>query len=186
VFFQRPSDVKRTVFLVNKHTDKDDDRWLYLPSLDLVKRISAGDKRTSFVGSDFYYEDVSGRSLSEDHHTLLETTDTHYVLDNIPTDPSSVEFQHFKVWINKSTFMPEKTHYFDSQEKLYRSIESLKQEIIDGFVTTTKMKVTNHKTGGYTLSEMRFIRYDINLPDAVFSERSLRTPPTQWLQRPSS
>jgi hypothetical protein len=60
VFFSRPSDVRGTVFLVAKHVDRDDDRWLYLPGLDLVRRISAGDKRTSFVGSHFFYEDVSG------------------------------------------------------------------------------------------------------------------------------
>lgn len=184
VFFQRPSDVKRTSFLVKKHVGGDDDRWLYLPSLDLVKRISAGDKRTSFVGSDFYYEDVSGRSLNDDKHSLIETTATHYVLDNVPLDPGSVEFKHFKVWINKTTFLPEKTEYYDQQEKLYRSVEALEQKEIDGFTTVTKMKVSDHRTGGYTLSEMRFIKYNMGIPDSVFSERSLRTPPQDWLDRP--
>ena len=184
VFFQRPSDVKRTAFLVEKQVSGDDNRWLYLPSLDLVKRISAGDKRTSFVGSNFFYEDISGRALTEDEHQLLETTATHYVVDNIPKDPSSVEFKHFKVWINKDSFMPEKTEYYDNQENLYRSIESLEQKNIDGYITTTKMKVTDHRSGGYTYSEMRFIKYDIGLPDDVFSERSLRTPPHQWLKGP--
>ena len=184
VFFQRPSDVKRTAFLVHKKPAGDDNRWLYLPSLDLVKRISAGDKRTSFVGSDFFYEDVSGRALTEDTHHLIDTTDTHYVLLNTPKKPNSVEFKEFKVWINKTNFMPEKTEYYNQQGELYRSIESLEQKSIDGFATTTKMKVTNHKTGGYTFSEMRFIQYNMGLPDSVFSERSLRTPPGQWLQRP--
>lgn len=184
VFFQRPSDVRRTAFLVKKHINGDDDRWLYLPSLDLVKRISAGDKRTSFVGSDFYYEDVSGRSLAADQHTLVEATETHHVIDNKPLDPGSVEFKHYKVWINKATFLPEKTEYYDSQENVYRTIEALSHEEIDGFVTVTKMKVADHRTGGYTLSEMRFIKYDIGLPDDVFTERSLRTPPQEWLQRP--
>jgi hypothetical protein len=49
VVFSRPSDVRNTVFLVAKKPGKDDDRWLYLPGLDLVKRISAGDKRTSLL-----------------------------------------------------------------------------------------------------------------------------------------
>ena len=184
VFFQRPSDVKRTAFLVKKHVAGDDDRWLYLPSLDLVKRISAGDKRTSFVGSDFYYEDVSGRSLTADEHTLVATTETHFVIDNQPKDPGSVEFKHYKVCINKQTYVPEKTEYYDQQEKLYRSVEALAQEEIDGFWTVTKMKVSDHRTGGYTFSEMRFIKYDIGLPDEVFTERSLRTPPQEWLSRP--
>jgi hypothetical protein len=50
VLFSRPADVRNTVFLVKKHVASDDDRWLYLPGLDLVRRIAAGDKRTSFVG----------------------------------------------------------------------------------------------------------------------------------------
>lgn len=184
VFFQRPSDVKRTAFLVKKHVGGEDDRWLYLPSLDLVKRISAGDKRTSFVGSDFFYEDVSGRSLAEDTHQLESTTETHYVVDNTPINRGSVEFSHFKVWINKTTFLPEKTEYYDTQQKLYRSIEALESQEIDNFVTVTKMKVSDHRTGGFTFSEMRFIKYNVGIPDEVFTERSLRSAPQQWLQRP--
>jgi hypothetical protein len=64
VVFSQPSDVRNTAYLVKKHAGADDDRWLYLPGLDLVKRISAGDKRTSFVGAHYFYEDVSGRPTS--------------------------------------------------------------------------------------------------------------------------
>lgn len=92
VVFSRPSDVRGTVYLVKKHVGKDDDRWLYLPGLDLVKRISAGDKRTSFVGADYFYEDVSGRGPDEDTHELLETTDAYYVVQHVPKDASNVEF----------------------------------------------------------------------------------------------
>ena len=60
VYFKKPSDVREMAFMVHKYIDRDDDRWLYLPALDLVKRIAASDKRTSFVGSHFFYEDVKG------------------------------------------------------------------------------------------------------------------------------
>ena len=70
-YFNKPPDVRRTIFMVWKHIDSDDDRWLYLPAIDLVKRISANDKLSSFVGSDFTYEDVSGRHLDDDEHTLV-------------------------------------------------------------------------------------------------------------------
>jgi len=66
VYFQRPADVNKMVFMVWKRVNREDDRWLYLPALDLVKRIAAADKRTSFAGSDFFYEDVSGRNIEED------------------------------------------------------------------------------------------------------------------------
>src|SRR4030065_21891 len=66
IYFLRPADVQGLTFLVYKYPQKDDDRWLFMPALDLVKRIAANDKRSSFVGSDFTYEDISGRDLSED------------------------------------------------------------------------------------------------------------------------
>ena len=126
VYFEKPADVRRMVFMVWKHPEKDDDRWLYLPSLDLVKRISAGDKRTSFAGSDFFYEDVSGRSPLEDEHKLIETTKNFYVLDNVPKDPGSVEFSHYKMWIHKKTFLPLKMIFYDRNGAEYRIIEALK------------------------------------------------------------
>jgi len=94
--------------MVHKHADpdKDDDRWLYLPDLDLDRRIAAGDKRTSFVGSDFLYEDVSGRSLEEDTHELVETTDKLFVIKNVPKQPDTVEFSYFNVSIDRKTYVP--------------------------------------------------------------------------------
>ena len=41
VYFTRPADVNKMGFLVWKNLDTDDERWLYLPALDLVKRIAA-------------------------------------------------------------------------------------------------------------------------------------------------
>ena len=69
-YFKRPSDVSRLTFMVHKNTGGNDARWIYVPSVDLIKPISADDKNSSFVGSDFSYEDVSGRHWTEDTHTL--------------------------------------------------------------------------------------------------------------------
>lgn len=184
VLFSRPSDVNRTAFLVKKHVTGEDDRWLYLPSLDLVKRISSGDKRTSFVGSHFFYEDISGRSLKADRHELVETTEDHYVVDNSPLNTAETEFSHYTVWINKASFIPQKAEYFDSNNKPYRRITAAGIKVIDGYPTATTMRVDDLRDGSHTVSEMRFIRYNISIPEEVFSERSLRNPPLKWLSNP--
>lgn len=184
VVFSRPSDVRNTVFLVAKKPGKDDDRWLYLPGLDLVKRISAGDKRTSFVGSHFFYEDVSGRGSEEDSHKLLETTDQFYVIDNHPLDAGSVEFSRYVVWINKQTFLPMKIEYYDEQGEAYRQVEVLDTDVVQGFPTVTMSRVSDLRSGGETVMEFRFFKYDLGMEEDVFSERSLRKPPREWLRRP--
>lgn len=192
VYFRRPADVRGMVFMVHKHADinKDDDRWLYLPSLDLVKRIAASDKRTSFVGSDFLYEDVSGRSLAEDTHELIETTDELHIIKNIPKAPDTVEFAYYNVSIDRKTFIPMKMEYFDKNDRLYRTIESEKIETIEAkqgdtmlqYPTVMKSVVSDLATGGKT--DMRFsdIEYNIGLEDNLFTERYLRRPPREAMR----
>ena len=188
VYFLKPADVRKMVFMVHKHTDinKDDDRWLYLPGLDLVKRIAASDKRTSFVGSDFLYEDVSGRNLTEDIHELIETTDKYFVVKSVPKKPDTVEFSYFDVRIDRRTFVPMKMNFYDKKEKLYRVIESQKIEIIEAgqgdkvqkFPTVVKSVVSDLNTGSKTEMEFFNVKYDIALKD-IFTERYLRKPPKE-------
>lgn len=183
VFFSRPTEVEGTVFRVEKHAalNTDDDRWLYLPALDLVKRIAAGDKRTSFVGSHFFYEDVSGRATAQDSFELLEQTQTHYRLKATPKDTALVEFSHYVVEIDKDTYLPTLINFYKGDNN-YRRVEAVTIETIQGNPTVVRSKVTDLASGGYTLMEFRGIEYDIGLPDSIFSERSLRVPPQNYIK----
>lgn len=180
VYFQKPADVRRMVFMVLKHADlkQDDERYLYLPALDLVKRIAAGDKRTSFVGSDFLYEDVSGRSLQEDKHELAETTDQFYVIKNTPVDPDAVEFQYYNVTIDRKTFMPVKMEYYDKNGTFYRRVEAVKIETIQDYPTVTLSKVTDISKKSTTEMAFSEVQYDVDLKD-IYTERYLRRPPRE-------
>lgn len=181
VYFHRPADVREMVFMVWKHVGADDDRWLYLPALDVVKRIAASDERTSFVGSHFYYEDISGRGTEEDEHELLETTDVYYVLKNTPKDPDQVEFDSFTMWIHKPTFVPVKVEYEKGGE-VYRIVEALKVDDIQGYKTVTKSRMKDFKSGGETVLEYSTVEYDIGLPEDIFTERYLRRAPRQYIR----
>jgi len=178
VYFRKPGDVRKMVFMVHKKIGEDDDRWLYLPALDLVKRIAASDKRTSFVGSHFLYEDVSGRSVLDDVHTLIETDDKYFVLDNVPKDTSVVEFSSYKIWIDRKTFMPVKAEYFDKDGRKYRIVEALEVKDIQGHPTVVKSRVRDLVNGGDTVSEFTDVSYDIGLGD-IFTERYLRRAPKE-------
>ncbi len=178
VYFNKPSDVRKMVFMVHKKIEGDDDRWLYLPALDLVKRIAASDKRTSFVGSHFLYEDVSGRSIHEDEHTLIGTDEKYYILNNIPKDPSTVEFSSYKIWIDRKSFMPMKAEYRDRDGKAYRIVEALEVEDVQGHPTVVKSRVKDIINGGETVSIFDDVTYDIGLGD-IFTERYLRRAPKE-------
>lgn len=182
VYFNRPADVSRTVFMVWKHAQSRDDRWLYLPALDLVKRIAPGDERTSFVGSDFFYEDVSGRGPTEDSHALIETTDVYFVIESTPKQREGVEFAKYRAYIHKTTFIPVKIEYFDDQGTVYRTYEAVKVETIQGFPTVVESRMTNVASGGSSSLRYSRVEYDIGLPREIFTERYLRNPPRRHLR----
>jgi len=182
IVFSKPSDVKGMIFRVEKHVSGSDDRWLYLPALDLVKRISSSDKRTSFVGSHFYYEDISGRNIGLDTFELIKTTPTSYIIKAIPNDASVVEFAHYQLTIDKTTMLPTLIVYTNKRGQQYRQIKALKTQKIDGHYTVTSSSVTDLIDGASTLMQFRGISYDNEIPTTVFSERSLRSPPMKWLR----
>jgi len=183
VYFKEPSDVRRMVFMVWKQAEGDDDRWLYLPAIDLVKRIASSDKRSSFAGGVFTYEDVSGRRAADDEHELIGEEKFNgrdaYVVKNVPKDAGQVEFAYYIARIDKETFMPLKGEYYNAGGKLYRTIEVLETAVVDGFPTAMKARAENLEKGLTTTVEFSGVRYNIGLDESVFQERYLRKPPRE-------
>ena len=183
IYFKRPKDIRKMAFLVWKKIGKDDDRWLYIPSLDLIKRIAGSDKRTSFVGSDFFYEDVSGRGIKEDKHELLETTEEYYVLKNTPKKPQDVEFSYYKVWVHKESFIPVKTEYYkDKSDKPYRIYEVEKVSNIQGIPTVIQSSMKSVEKGSKSTLNYSKVEYNVELDEDIFTERYLRKPPRKQLR----
>lgn len=183
-YFKKPSDVSRMTFMVYKTSEGNDQRWIYIPSIDLIKPISADDKNSSFVGSDFSYEDVSGRHWSEDNHTLKEDQiidgKAVYVIESIP----KVEYQGFArkmSYIDKENMLPLKEEYFDKKNELVKEFHADKIEVIDGITTITTRVMTDVKKGGHTTVAFNKITYNVGVKEDIFTERYLKTPPREYI-----
>ena len=181
VYFHEPGDIRDTVFMTWKYPARDDDRWLYLPALDLVRRIAAEDERSSFVGSDYFYEDVSGRSAAEDTHTLQQTTDEYYVLRSEPKQPGLVEFDYYISYIHKATFIPVQVEYYKAGDTKYRQYTANKVETIQGHPTVVQSTMKDLAEGGQSTLTYSQVEYDVGLSPDLFSERYLRNPPRDRL-----
>ncbi|MEZ5358045.1 MAG: outer membrane lipoprotein-sorting protein [Candidatus Zixiibacteriota bacterium] len=185
-YFKKPSDVSRLTFMVWKNPDANDDRWLYVPSVDLVKRLSADDKNSSFVGSDFSYEDVSGRHWTEDTHTLVsdkETLNGHdaYLISSKPKAGGDY-FVEKKTWVDKKTYLPLKEEYYDKDGKVFRRFTADKIEDIDGITTITQRTMENVDKGQHTTIIFDSIDYNVGITDDIFTERYLKNPPRKFIK----
>lgn len=190
LYFREPSDVRRMTFLVWKYPEKEDDRWVYIPALDLVRRVAASDKRSSFVGSDFIYEDISGRDISADTHKLLREeklgNNDCYVIESKPKE--TLDYVRRIAWIDKSTYLPLKEEYYDLQNELARvftadKIENVSTGGASGAIPTVlKRTMRNVKSGHRTEVTFKSVTYNVGLTDDLFTERYLRRPPSKWIE----
>jgi outer membrane lipoprotein-sorting protein len=173
-------------FMVWKNPDENDNRWLYVPAVDLVKQISADDKNSSFVGSDFSYEDVSGRHWTEDTHTLVSANETvdgreAWLISSTPVDEDYDGFAEKKSWIDKETYLPLKEEYYDEDGELIRVFTADKIEEIDGIMTITQRSMEDVDKDQKTTVIFDKINYNIGVTDDIFTERFLKTPPRQFI-----
>ena len=184
VFFYEPSDVRRMTFMAWKDPDGDDSRWIYVPSLDLVKPISANDKNSSFVGSDFAYEDVSGRHWNEDEHTLVgEETFGDWETYKIESVPKEEDYFAKKdTWIDKESMLIVKEIYTDDRDRELKIFEVGAIETVDGYATATKRTMTTPRKDNTTVIEFSEIEYDMGVEEKIFSERYLKSPPREYIQ----
>ncbi|MEW6666342.1 MAG: outer membrane lipoprotein-sorting protein [Thermodesulfobacteriota bacterium] len=192
LYFREPSDVRGMTFMVWKYPLKESDRWIYVPAIDLVRRIAASDARSSFVGSDFTYEDVSGRNIAADTHALLreeKLTDRDcYVVESVPKEP--IDYVKRISWIDKAAFLPLKEEYYDVQNQLARVFTADKIEDVaateggerKSYPTVTKRTMKNVKAGHRTEVTYTSVSYNVGLRDNIFTERYLRNPPERWIK----
>jgi outer membrane lipoprotein-sorting protein len=184
IYFHEPADVRGTAFLVWKYQDKDDSRWLFIPAIKLVTRVAAKDAQSSFVGSDFSYEDISGRDLGADSYKLLneearEGKDC-YVVEAVPK--SSSAFTRKVSWIDKKTFLPVREEFYDVQNQLARVFTADEVKDVGGHPTVVRRTMRDVKREHHTEVVFENVGYDSGLDEGLFSERYLQKPPAQWIK----
>lgn len=165
-FFISPADVRNTAFLAFDWKDegKEDDNWLYLPALRKVKRISGGNKKDAFMGSDFSYSDINGQDISLWDFKFLKRSDVvdgHdcWVIEALPK-PTEKErvidetgYEKNISWVRKDLYMTVKGIMYVRKGRQIKYFTATDIENIQGIWTakkltmiTTKRKKTEHST----------------------------------------
>ena len=179
MFFQSPADVKGTGFLSWQYDDpsKDDDKWLYLPAMKKIRRISGSSaKKENFMGSDFTYDDMGGRSVDEDEHKLLgeESLDgfTCWVIESTPLENDAV-YSKTLSWIRQDALIPVKVEFYDRMGELLKTLVASEISREGGFWTSGKLEMANHKRKHRTRIIIKEIQYNIDMNESLFTVPSL-------------
>jgi len=178
--FMSPANIKNTRFLTIENSDRNDDQWIYLPSLKKMKRIAASDNNSSFMGSDFTYGDMSDMQADKDSHILLREEVFNgrdcYVVESLPLDPGSASRSKLISWIDKERFVPIKVEFYDKRSKeLDRTAVSENITLVNEIWTPLSVTMTTHSTEHKTILVIKQVKYNIPMNPGYFSTNFLKT-----------
>lgn len=177
--FRFPPDVRDTAFLLHDHGSRDDDRWLYLPSLRKVKRIAGAQKYRNFLGTDFTYDELGGRAPEEDTHTLEgeETLDgtAVYKIRSVPKE-SANPYSYRVAWVWKAVPIILQEEFYDRHDRLRKRMRVLDVRPVQGIETVLKREMVDLQEKHRTELTSSALRYDTGLDAGLFEPRSLDRP----------
>lgn len=123
--FQNPKDVKGTKMLTHTHKEGDDDQWLYLPTVRRVKRITSSNKSSSFMGSEFSYEDLGSQEIEKYNYKWLNDIkigkDAGWKVERVPKTKSG--YSKMVMYVSQKLLNPVKIEYYDRKSELLKVAE---------------------------------------------------------------
>jgi len=176
--FHEPRDMEGTAFLTHTHVDREDDQWLYLPSLKRVKRIASANKSSAFVGSDFAYEDLLSDEVEKFDYEWLRDESCGsaqcFLIDRRPRYAGS-GYARQLVWIDQKEFRPVRIEYYDRRNRHQKTLMFEEYRLYLGrFWRAHLMRMDNHQTGKATLLSFSEFDFQTGLTPQDFEPDVLR------------
>ncbi len=179
VRYIKPKRIKDQAFLMLNHSD---DIWAYFPRTTRVRKLATHAKRQKMEGSDFTYEDMgSGDSFVREYTSKLLGEEKRegydcYKVELVRKPKSDAGYSRIIMWVIKDNFYPVVSDFYHTKdpELLEKELIAYDIEEVQGVPTSMKVTMFNKKDRTSTTIETLDIKYNMDLPDNLFSERNLR------------
>jgi hypothetical protein len=192
MFNRYPPDKKDVGFLgwfYRPETGKQDEMWLYLPELRLVRRMVHGhggredmstmiheDQNDEFAISQLNREELMPRWPGLDEHRLLGMDQVDgepvYMVQSTPRDPKTSSYGKRIQWITRDDALPVRIEYYDEDMTLLKTEMLTWRRVGDAWLWD-RVTAVNNVTGARTTLEQTEVRVNLGLPDSLFTKRAL-------------
>ena len=172
--FYKPASVKGTGLLtVSNEKTSANKQWIYLPALRSLKQLSSGDKNKSFMGSDFSNDDIAGRELDRDKHTLKKTEGDFHYITSVPKGKSEA-YSKLEVKVHSKINVVTKVVFYDRKGRKLKTLENQKVKKVKGMYMVVYSLMKNHISKGQTILKVSGIKVGHKIADNDVSIKGLR------------
>ena len=175
-----PEHLRGMTVMMMEAEDRSHDAFIYMPSLDKVRRINTSQRGDAFFGTDVTYEDIEHQTVSD--YTFSKMT--RETIDGEPTfrihaSPKR-RFNYDRVVFTiaeKDGAILGADYFKRGADEPYRVLSAPRSHMIEsgGHVLPTFMRVENRMKGSHTDVALRNLRTDQEIDDRIFSVRTLES-----------
>lgn len=163
---------------------KQDDEWMYLPELRMVRKVTHDlsrrhdDKQDDFSHSLLTQVNLMPRDPDLDTHILLQDDqwDGHadYVVESVPKQANKTyPYAKTRRWISKDNFLTERIDYYNESGEVEMRQTTRWKKIGNAWVWE-QVAGENPPSSERTVLDISDIRINNHLRDEVFSKRTMR------------
>ncbi len=177
VVFDLPRDLQGTSILTVSHPDSPSDQWLYLPAIRRTRRIATSNRSSSFMGSEFTFEDIGSQDLRQYRYRYIreETLDgtASHVLERFPLDDGSA-YARQVLWMDTEEYRLLRVDYYDREDTHVKSLRvEGYQQYEGGQWRPDRMVMNELASGKSTTLEWSEYAFATGLSDGDFDPRRL-------------
>lgn len=188
MLFEAPVEDRNTGLLSIDYDEgtRDDDQWLYLPSVAKSTRISGSGKSGAFLGSDLTYADMTRKDTRNYDYKMIEQSvnvgdEDCWLIEATPKtrkERDETGYEKTQVWVSKSRLMPLQVKAWVTAGKKTKLLKFAEIDKVDGTWTAKKLMVRtlNHagKPESTTILTWADLKYnDSSVSADDFTERRL-------------
>lgn len=182
--FTAPNDIAGTSTLTLQNGMKDDDQWLYLPSLRTTKKISASKKSDRFMGTEMTYEDLSNYLSEpiEDYNYQLMGEEAYennscYKIEATPLEHTKTQYSKKTLWITKEHYVMAKTDFYSKENKLLKTFTAsdIRKIANSHNHRAHKAVIQNIKTGNRTEVSYEDFVVNAGIDKGMFNKNALES-----------
>ena len=136
-------------------------QWVYLPATKNLKKLSSSERDGSFMGSDFSYSDIAGRTLDQDAHKVFQQNDKFYVIESVPNKADDAYSKYYTT-VDKATHIVRSVTFYDKAGDKLKTLANKKVIKVNGELMVSNSVMTNHKSGGASTMERSAINVNVS------------------------
>lgn len=179
--FLEPIWMRGTRMLLIDNATRSDDVFLFLPENERVRRLSSVQRSDSFLGSDFWYEDLERRHIEdyviESHQSTDIADKPHHQIDARPRDDSA-GYERIRFLVGRDDGVLWEVHFFRaSSAQPFRRIAFDPTSVVEqeGHRIPTRVTVTNAVRRTRTVAHFEQLQVNPELKSALFRTTALLT-----------